>query len=88
MVNGIWLIAMLLFEQTFETNERKGASSVLTDVFAGRIKKTTRTIYLDKGDCLIVEDELTTGEEQAMVTWIMVTPADAKIVGRNQVELK
>lgn len=59
----------------------------MTDVFAGRIKKTTRTIYLDKGDCLIVEDELTTGEEQAMVTWIMVTPADAKIVGRNQIEL-
>lgn len=75
------------FEQTFETNERKGARVDLTDVFAGRIKKTTRTIYLDKGDCLIVEDELTTGEEQAMVTWIMVTPADAKIVGRNQIEL-
>ena len=75
------------FEQTFETNERKGVKIDMTSVFADCIKKTTRTVYLNKEDELVVEDELVTGGEQAMVTWIMVTPADARIISKNQIEL-
>lgn len=75
------------FEQTFETNERKGVKIDMTSVFADCIKKTTRTIYLNKEDELVVEDELVTGGEQAMVTWTMVTPADGKIISKNQIEL-
>lgn len=59
----------------------------MTSVFADCIKKTTRTVYLNKEDELVVEDELVTGGEQAMVTWIMVTPADARIISKNQIEL-
>lgn len=51
------------------------------------MEKVVRIIYLNEEDDLIVKDELVTGEKEALVTWIMVTPAEAKIIGKNQIEL-
>lgn len=51
------------------------------------MEKVVRIIYLNEEDDLIVKDELVTGEKEALVTWIMVTPAEAKIIGKNQMEL-
>ena len=55
--------------------------------FADDMEKVVRIIYLNEEDDLIVKDELVTGEKEALVTWIMVTPAEAKIIGKNQIEL-
>ena len=69
------------------TEYKKGVEVDLTSVFADDMEKVVRIIYLNEEDDLIVKDELVTGEKEALVTWIMVTPAEARIVGRNQIEL-
>ena len=42
---------------------------------------------LDQKDHLEVTDRLQTGDKEAAVSWIMVTPAEAKITGKNRMEL-
>ena len=71
----------------YKNEDKKGAEVDLTSVFANDMEKAVRIIYLNGEDDLIVEDELVTGEKEALVTWIMVTPAEAKIIGKNQIEL-
>ena len=71
----------------FKTENKKGAEIDLSSVFAHNVKEAIRTIYLNKEDHLIVEDELTIYNKPASLTWIMVTPANAKIINRNQIEL-
>lgn len=73
--------------RTFETENKKGAEIDLSSVFAHQIEKAIRTIYLNKEDHLIIEDELTTSGKPASATWIMQTPADARIINENQIEL-
>lgn len=74
-------------DKVYENEDKKGAEVDLTSVFANSVEKAVRTIYLDREDCLIVEDELVTGEKEALAIWVMVTPAKAKIVGKNRIEL-
>lgn len=71
----------------YKSEDRKGGEVDLTSVFADDMEKVVRIIYLNEEDDLIVKDELVTGEKEALVTWIMVTPAEAKIIGKNQIEL-
>ncbi len=73
--------------RTFETKNKKGAEVDLTSLFTGNLEKAIRTVCLDKEDGLRVEDELTTGTAPAVVTWTMITPADARITGKNRMEL-
>lgn len=73
--------------RTFRTTRQKGAEVDLSSVFANSVKKSVRTVMLDKKDHLEVIDRLETGDTQATVSWIMVTPADARMVGKNQIEL-
>ena len=71
----------------YKSEDMKGAEVDLISVFADDMEKVVRIIYLNEEDDLIVKDELVTGEKEALVTWIMVTPAEAKIIGKNQMEL-
>ena len=71
----------------YKSEDMKGAEVDLISVFADDMEKVVRIIYLNEEDDLIVKDELVTGEKEALVTWIMVTPAEAKIIGKNQIEL-
>lgn len=74
--------------RTFQTRKQKGAEVDLTSVFANSMQKVVRTITLDRNDNLEVVDNLETGDKPANVTWVMVTPAEAEIIGKNRIELK
>ena len=73
--------------RTFESKKQKGAEVDLSSVFANSVKKAVRTVILDQKDHLEVTDRLETGDKEATVSWIMVTPAEAKITGKNRMEL-
>ena len=73
--------------RTFESKKQKGAEVDLSSVFANSVKKVVRTVILDQKDHLEVTDRLETGDKEAAVSWIMVTPAEAKITGKNRMEL-
>jgi len=73
--------------RTFESKKQKGAEVDLSSVFANSVKKAVRTVILDQKDHLEVTDQLETGDKEAAVSWIMVTPAEAKITGKNRMEL-
>ena len=74
--------------KTFESNNCKGAKIDMTTVFASSIDKAIRTVTLDKKDNLSVVDNIETGQKPALITWIMVTPANARIIGKNSIELE
>ena len=44
-------------------------------------------MILDQKDHLEVIDRLETRDKEATVSWIMVTPAEAKITGKNRIDL-
>ena len=44
-------------------------------------------MILDQKDHLEVIDRLETRDKEATVSWMMVTPAEAKITGKNRIEL-
>ena len=73
--------------RTFESKKQKGAEVDLSTVFANSVKKAVRTVILDQKDHLEVIDRLETRDKEATVSWIMVTPAEAKITGKNRIEL-
>ncbi|HJD74742.1 MAG: heparinase II/III family protein [Bacteroides xylanisolvens] len=73
--------------RTFQTKKQKGAEVDLSSVFANSVDKAVRTVTLDKKENLEVIDRIETGNKEATVSWIMVTPAEAKIVGQNRIEL-
>ena len=54
---------------------------------AGEAQAIVRTVLLDQKDHLEVIDRLETRDKEATVSWIMVTPAEAKITGKNRIEL-
>lgn len=73
--------------RSYQSKRRKGVEVDLSGVFANSLKKSIRTVMLDEKDHLEVTDQLETGEKQATVSWIMVTPAEGRMVGKNQIEL-
>ncbi len=73
---------------TFRSEEQKGAEVDMTSVFANSLKKASRVIMLDKRDWLEVIDRLETGDKEAIVSWVMVTPTKPQLKGKNQIELE
>lgn len=73
--------------RSYQSKRQKGAEVDLSGVFANSLKKSIRTVMLDEKDHLEVTDLLETGEKEATVSWIMVTPAEARMIGKNQIEL-
>jgi len=73
--------------RTFESDTLKGAEIDLSGTFANCVHKALRTVTLDENDHLEVTDKLQTGDKEVDISWIMLTPANAKVTGENQIEL-
>lgn len=72
---------------TFCEPDRKGAKVDLSTVFAQSVKEAVRTVFLDQDNHLTISDNLFTNGQPANISWIMVTPADAKITGNKSIKL-
>lgn len=75
------------FEEVFKTDDKKGVKVNLTGTFAHTMDQVKRSAYLDASNILVIEDSLSSGDSLVTVTWNMITPANARIVGTNQIEL-
>ena len=78
---------MVNFTETWKTPSRKGAALDMTSVLSNDLKQATRKVWLDKKDDLHVVDVLTANGETAEVLWNMTTRAQARITGKNTIEL-
>ena len=68
--------------------ESKGAVLDMTPVFGDDLQSASRKVILDRSDNLIVTDILTSkSDREALITWVMVTPAEARIKNGNTIEL-
>jgi hypothetical protein len=73
--------------KTFTSKRKKGAEVDLTSTLGlSGVKSALRTVSLDKKDNLTVVDKLATADT-ARVMWVMVTPASARIVAPDAIEL-
>jgi hypothetical protein len=59
----------------------------LTDIYKESLAKVNRGIAIVNKDYVVVRDELETLPLETTVRWTMLTPATAKIVGENKIEL-
>ena len=73
--------------RTFDKAAKRGAEVDLTEIFAGSLESAVRTVILDRKDDLTIADRLTTGADAADVMWVMTTPAEARIVASDCIEL-
>lgn len=73
--------------KVFNAPDEKGAEIDLSSTFANDLKQAVRTVTLDQSDDLTIIDRIVGGKENAEVMWVMVTPADAKIVNNKTIEL-
>ena len=71
-----------------EAPGRTTASSDLTPVYADDVKSVKRSVSLVGGKSALIEDVVETGPRFTMMTWTMITPADAKQVSDNVVRLE
>ena len=53
----------------------------------GTLYQVLMLAALDENDHLEVTDKLQTGDKEVDISWIMLTPANAKVTGENQIEL-
>lgn len=75
------------FVENYQTDNFKGVKIDLTSLYGEDIASAYRTVSLNVMNDLSVSDKITTNEKAADVKWIMVTPADAKIISNNEIEL-
>lgn len=75
------------FVEDYRRKDMKGATLDLTPIFSKTARKTIRTAYLDADNNLNVVDKVDNGEKETEVCWTMVTPAEAKIAGKNRILL-
>ena len=75
------------FVENYNTDELKGVTIDLSSLYSGNINKVFRTVALNKANDLFVNDKITTNNKSADIKWMMVTPAEAKIVSTNEIEL-
>lgn len=73
--------------KTYKSIKKKGAEIDLSSVFANSVNKAVRNVTLNKDNNLTVTDCIETGAKPASIMWVMVTPAQAEIVGENAIVL-
>lgn len=71
---------------TFDLSSKKGATVDLTSTL-GKINMAHRTVFLDELDYLHVIDSISTNKDSIELKWVMVTPANATIVSKNEIGL-
>lgn len=59
----------------------------LSEVYKGQLLKAARGVGIVDGKYVVVRDEIETGAEQATIRWTLLTPAEARITGKNSIEL-
>jgi hypothetical protein len=64
------------------------AVSDISQLFEGDLAECTRGIAIVNKQYAVVRDELKTAGKEATVRWTLLTAADAKITGKNTIELK
>ena len=62
--------------------------SDLSALFEGQLAQCTRGIAIVNQQFVAVRDEFKTLDKEATVRWTLLTSADAKVTGRNGIELK
>ena len=75
------------FVENYNTDDLKGVTIDLSSLYSGNINKVFRTVALNKANDLFVNDKIITNNKSADIKWMMVTPAEAKIVSTNEIEL-
>lgn len=73
--------------RTYQTPSCKGAEVDLSSIFSNSVKKAIRKITLDGNDDLTIYDKIMTSDTTAAVMWVMVTPAESRIISKNQIEI-
>ncbi|GAB3882132.1 heparinase II/III domain-containing protein [Spirosoma agri] len=63
------------------------ATTDLTDIYSGSLVKATRGVAIVNNAYVVVRDELETLPTETTVRWTMLTPATAKLIGNNKIEL-
>ena len=70
------------------TPDFMNAVSDLSAIFKGELAECVRGIAIVDKQYVVVRDELKTSDKEATVRWTLLTPAEAKITGKNTIELK
>ena len=59
----------------------------LSQIYSNQVAKSVRGIAIVDQNHVVVRDEIETLDTITTIRWTMLTPASAKIVGKNQIEL-
>ena len=70
------------------TPDFMNAVSDISSLFEGRLAQCLRGIAIINKQYVVVRDEIQASEQEATVQWKMLTSADARITGRNAIELR
>ena len=60
----------------------------MSKVFEGQLSKSLRGVAIVNGQYVAVRDEVTATGKETSVRWTLLTSAEAKITGKNTIELK
>jgi hypothetical protein len=63
------------------------AQTDLSEVYKGSLSSARRGIAIVDGRWVVVRDEITAADTQAVVRWTLLTPAQVKITGPHSAEL-
>ncbi|WP_080903769.1 heparinase II/III family protein [Parabacteroides sp. Marseille-P3160] len=78
---------MATVTETFDTDEKRGATIDLAPVFSEDLSMAQRTILLVNNDFLQIEDRVQAKKENTNLRWSMVTPADVEIEDSKTIKL-
>lgn len=82
-VNGI-----AKFESWSEKNDSLSATSDLTNIYAGQVKKSIRTASLIKNSYVSIKDEIETHNAPTKLRWTVLTEAQPRLIqAENTIEL-
>jgi len=70
------------------TPDFMNAVSDISSLFEGRLAQCLRGIAIINKQYVVVKDEIKASGQEATVQWKMLTSADARITGRNAIELR
>ncbi|MBE7173611.1 MAG: heparinase II/III family protein [Williamsia sp.] len=59
----------------------------LSEIYKGQLQQATRGVGIVGGRYVVVRDEIQTGAAPTTIRWTLLTPAEAKVTGKNSIEL-
>lgn len=75
--------------KTFDSEEKRGAEVILTDVLGRKVKSAIRQAYLENNKIAVIKDSIESAEKKILLRWNMCTPAAVKLLPElNTIELK